>query len=97
MPIMKQTLTAKQLMKSVADPRLTIKDCGMLAILSSFKVGEEFTLEGLAEYHPDGYTTFLTYIRRLEELGYLDRRNVYDSKGRISHSEYRLYCDLDYI
>ena len=93
MPILTKKLEDGQLMSAMSDPRVPMKARGMLATLQNMEVGEEFTLEGMANAVPDGYTAILSAVRTLEDLGYLERRSIYGERGHITHSEYLLFAD----
>lgn len=92
MPQMKKKLTANEFFNAVSDEKMPMKIRGTLATLQSMEIGEDFTLEQLAETVPDGYTSILSYVRALERMGYLERTSVRNERGNVTHSEYRLYC-----
>ncbi|MCR5388002.1 MAG: helix-turn-helix domain-containing protein [Lachnospiraceae bacterium] len=64
------------------DKDLSMKDRGVLCTLFSLPDGWNFSISGLCTIVSDGYDSLTSSVRRLEELGYLERTKTRDSNGK---------------
>jgi len=70
------------------DERLGYRAKGILLLLMSHQDGWKISLEHLAGDGPDGITAVRTAISQLQELGYLKRNQIRNSKNQIEGSEW---------
>lgn len=64
------------------DPRLKLKDRGLLITLLSLPDNWEFSVSGLTKIIPDGQKAIQTGLKNLEQYGYLKRTKLKDKKGQ---------------
>lgn len=75
------TTVAQSIMR---DERLSLKDTGLLVRMLAFPDNWEFSENGLMQiFKNDGQSSIRTGLKHLEEYGYLERRRMRDSEGRI--------------
>ncbi len=73
------------------DKRLSLKAVGLLSIMLSLPEEWDYTIRGLASICKDGVDAISGALKELENCGYLVRRRIRDSKGRIRDTEYIIY------
>lgn len=93
MPVLKKKLSEAEFNQIVRDPRLSMKERGMLATLQAMSIGEEFSIEEMAKEVPDGYSSLLSMVRSLQMAGFVERRHVHGEDGHRNHTEYSLWAD----
>lgn len=73
------------------DRRLSAKEMGLLSFVLSLPDDWDFTVRGLTSLMRDGADSIYSAIKKLEEFGYVHRRQSRDAKGRLSRIEYSFY------
>ncbi len=73
------------------DKRLSLKAVGLLSVMLSLPEDWDYTTRGLAAICKDGVDAIGAALRELEGCGYLTRRRIRDSKGRMRDTEYVIY------
>ena len=73
------------------DTRLTLKSIGLLSKMLSLTDEWDYTTRGLAAICKEGVDAIGAALKELESHGYLVRRQIRDSKGRITDTEYTIY------
>ena len=73
------------------DTRLTLKSIGLLSKMLSLTDEWDYTTRGLAAICKEGVDAIGAALKELEVRGYLVRRQIRDSKGRITDTEYTIY------
>lgn len=73
------------------DPNLSNKARGLLSTMLSLPENWDYTTRGLAKICKDGVDGITAQLKELEQYGYLIRRRVRDSGGRIVDMEYMIY------
>ena len=73
------------------DTRLTLKSIGLLSKMLSLTEEWDYTTRGLAAICKEGVDAIGAALKELETRGYLIRRQIRDSKGRITDTEYTIY------
>ena len=73
------------------DTGLSLKAKGLLSIMLSLPDSWNYTTRGLAAICKEGVDAISSAIRELEQAGYVVRRQLRDSKGRITDTEYVIY------
>ena len=73
------------------DTRLTLKSIGLLSKMLSLTDEWDYTTRGLAAICKEGVDAIGAALKELEARGYLVRRQIRDSKGRITDTEYTIY------
>ena len=73
------------------DTGLSLKAKGLLTIMLSLPDSWNYTTRGLAAICKEGVDAISSAIRELEKAGYVVRRQLRDSKGRITDTEYVIY------
>ena len=73
------------------DTRLTLKSIGLLSKMLSLTDEWDYTTRGLAAICKEGVDAIGAALKELETRGYLVRRQIRDSKGRITDTEYTIY------
>lgn len=73
------------------DTSLSLKAKGLLSIMLSLPETWNYTTRGLAAICKEGVDAISSAIRELETSGYIVRRQLRDSKGRITDTEYVIY------
>ena len=73
------------------DTRLTLKSIGLLSKMLSLTDEWDYTTRGLAAICKEGVDAIGAALKELETRGYLIRRQIRDSKGRITDTEYTIY------
>ncbi len=73
------------------DTGLSLKSKGLLTIMLSLPETWNYTTRGLAAICKEGVDAISSAIRELEQAGYVVRRQLRDSKGRITDTEYVIY------
>lgn len=73
------------------DKRLSLKAVGLLSAMLSLPEDWDYTTRGLAAICKDGVDAIGAALRELEGCGYLTRRRIRDSKGRMRDTEYVIY------
>lgn len=73
------------------DTGLSLKAKGLLTIMLSLPDSWNYTTRGLAAICKEGVDAISSAIRELEQAGYVVRRQLRDSKGRITDTEYVIY------
>lgn len=72
----------------IRDEELGIDGRGLLLTMISMKDGWKFSVKGLSSILPDGEHKVGTTLKKLETLGYLQRRRITDKHGRVTEWEY---------
>ena len=73
------------------DTRLTLKSIGLLSKMLSLTDEWDYTTRGLAAICKEGVDAIGAALKELEARGYLVRRQLRDSCGRITDTEYTIY------
>lgn len=73
------------------DTALTLKAIGLLSKMLSLTDEWDYTTRGLAAICKEGVDAIGAALKELEARGYLIRRQIRDSKGRITDTEYTIY------
>ncbi len=73
------------------DKRLSLKAAGLLSVMLSLPEDWDYTTRGLASICKDGVDAISAALKELEHCGYLVRRRIRDSKGRMRDTEYIIY------
>ena len=73
------------------DTRLTLKSIGLLSKMLSLTDEWDYTTRGLAAICKEGVDAIGAALKELETRGYLVRRQLRDSRGRITDTEYTIY------
>ena len=73
------------------DTGLSLKAKGLLTIMLSLPDSWNYTTRGLAAICKEGVDAISSAIRELEQAGYVVRRQLRDSRGRITDTEYVIY------
>ena len=73
------------------DTGLSLKAKGLLTIMLSLPETWNYTTRGLAAICKEGVDAISSAIRELEQAGYVVRRQLRDSRGRITDTEYVIY------
>ena len=78
------------------DTRLTLKSIGLLSKMLSLTDEWDYTTRGLAAICKEGVDAIGAALKELESHGYLVRRQLRDSRGRITDTEYTIYASAGY-
>ena len=73
------------------DTALTLKAIGLLSKMLSLTDEWDYTTRGLAAICKEGVDAIGAALKELESHGYLVRRQIRDSRGRITDTEYTIY------
>ena len=73
------------------DRALTLKSKGLLSMMLSLPEEWDYTTRGLAKICKEGVDAIGASLKELETGGYLVRRQLRDSQGRITDTEYTIY------
>ena len=73
------------------DRRLSAKEMGLLSFVLSLPDDWDFTIRGLIGLMRDGKDSIYGAIRKLEEFGYVRRRQRRNAKGQLSRVEYSFF------
>jgi hypothetical protein len=73
------------------DTALSLKAIGLLSKMLSLTEEWDYTTRGLASICKEGVDAIGAALKELETRGYLVRRQVRDSRGRIADTEYIIY------
>ena len=73
------------------DTGLTLKAIGLLSKMLSLTDEWDYTTRGLAAICKEGVDAIGAALKELEARGYLVRRQLRDSRGRITDTEYTIY------
>ena len=73
------------------DTALTLKAIGLLSKMLSLTDEWDYTTRGLAAICKEGVDAIGAALKELEARGYLVRRQLRDSRGRITDTEYTIY------
>ena len=73
------------------DMRLSFKGRGLLGTMLTLRDDWDYTLAGLTAISPHGKSYVSTGLNELEQLGYLERRQLRDEQGRFIDTEYVIY------
>lgn len=73
------------------DRALTLKSKGLLSMMLSLPEEWDYTTRGLASICKEGVDAIGASLKELEAGGYLVRRQLRDSRGRITDTEYTIY------
>ena len=73
------------------DRELSCKACGLLSKMLSLPEDWDYTTRGLASICKDGVDSIGTALKELEKRGYLVRRRIRGSNGRLADVEYVIY------
>ena len=73
------------------DTALTLKAIGLLSKMLSLTDEWDYTTRGLAAICKEGVDAIGAALKELELHGYLVRRQLRDSRGRITDTEYTIY------
>ena len=69
---------------------LSLKAKGLLSLMLSLPEDWDYTTKGLAAICRDGVDSICATVRELENAGYIKRRRVRDSHGRLGEIEYTI-------
>lgn len=69
---------------------LSLKAKGLLSLMLSLPEGWDYTTKGLAMICKDGVDSICSTVRELENAGYIQRRRIRDSHGRLAEIEYTI-------
>lgn len=67
---------------------LSLKAKGLLSLMLSLPETWDYTVKGLAHISVEGVDGITSVIRELEKAGYVERRRIRDSAGRLRTAEY---------
>lgn len=67
---------------------MSLKAKGLLSQMLSLPDSWDYSLEGLSRINREGIDAIRTAIQELERFGYLERKRVRDSLGRLAGTEY---------
>jgi len=70
------------------DRKLTLKAKGLISLMLSLPESWDYSLAGLSLICGDGISSVRSGIAELEKHGYLIRRRIRESNGRLSDIEY---------
>jgi hypothetical protein len=73
------------------DEQLSAKATTYLSLMLALPPTWDYTLTGLTTLKKDGLASVRAAINELEECGYISRKQLRDSHGRLSHNEYLVY------
>ena len=73
------------------DMRLSFKGRGLLGTMLTLRDDWDYTLAGLTAISPHGKSYVSSGLNELEQLGYLERRQLRDEQGRFIDTEYVIY------
>ena len=73
------------------DKRLSYKDLGLLCQLLSLPDNWNFNIAGIASLHTDGEDSIKSGLKKLEEYGYLTRKQARNESGTFSGYDYLIY------
>ena len=73
------------------DQTLSLKAKGLLSMLLSLPDTWHYSVRGLAAISLEGVDGILTALKELEAHGYLERRQLRQSNGRLGQTEYVIY------
>ena len=73
------------------DMRLSFKGRGLLGTMLTLRDDWDYTLAGLTKISPHGKSYVSSGLNELEQLGYLERRQLRDEQGRFIDTEYVIY------
>ena len=73
------------------DKRLTMAAKGLLSMLLADEGDGEYTIAELAERGPEGKDAVRSALRRLEETGYIRRRQTHGEDGRFAGNDYDVF------
>lgn len=73
------------------DKNLSNKSRGLLSTMLSLPEDWDYTTRGLSTICKDGVESITTQLRELEKCGYLVRRRLRNSHGRLADAEYVIY------
>lgn len=73
------------------DQSLSLKAKGLLSMLLSLPDSWHYSVRGLAAISLEGVDGILTALRELESHGYLERRQLRQSNGRLGQAEYVIF------
>jgi hypothetical protein len=73
------------------DKNLSLKSKGLLSVILSLPEGWNYTTRGLAAISKEGVDGIGAALKELENMRYLTRNRLRDSKGRITDTEYVVY------
>ena len=69
---------------------LSLKAKGLLSLMLSLPDDWDYTTKGLAMICKDGVDSICSTVRELESAGYIQRRRIRDSHGRLAEIEYTI-------
>lgn len=69
---------------------LSLKAKGLLSLMFSLPEDWDYTTKGLACICKDGVDSICSTVKELEQAGYVKRRRLRDSQGRLSEVEYTI-------
>ena len=73
------------------DKNLSLKSKGLLSVILSLPDEWNYTTRGLASICKEGVDCISASLRELETVGYLERNQLRDERGRITDTEYIIY------
>ena len=73
------------------DKRLTMAAKGLMSVLLTDEGEAAYTIGDLAGLGPEGRDAVRSALKRLEEAGYIRKRQRHDGAGRFSANEYLIY------
>jgi len=73
------------------DKSLSLKAKGLLSLMLSLPEDWDYTTKGLAAIRKEGIECIRATVRELERYGYVQRRQIYDCRNRITAVEYTIW------
>ena len=73
------------------DKRLTLAAKGLLSVLLADEGDCDYNVSDLAERGPEGRDAIRSALGKLEDAGYIRRRQGHDGQGRFASNEYLIY------
>ena len=73
------------------DKRLSLKSKGLLSQMLSLPENWDYTLKGLAHINRESIDAIRTAIWELEKAGYVKRRQIRRSNGKMAEMEYVIF------
>lgn len=78
---------------ALRDKRLTLRDRGLYAYIVHLPDGWDFSIMGLTAVLSDGKAAIRASVKRLEELGYLERTQDRDEGGKLGRSDWIVHAE----
>lgn len=72
------------------DVRLSYKARGLLSMIMTHDAGWSISIEWIKDQAPDGRDAVIKGVQELEQYGYLERKQIRDTRGQMSHTEWKI-------